>query len=157
MDPRQKAKGAPYHLATSMEECPLGRFWVVQLDCGIEVYQTDDNPDCDEPNAWMRLKRFCEDTGCRPVNMARASQNGDPGTQINMDPMADGYFYAKRMRKLLAGSLAYSGYEDYAQGVGQLHGSILKIMWELESGHVEVETRDIHDHPKSQTPSLIRK
>ena len=157
MDLRQKAQGAPYHLVTSMAECPLGRFWVVQLDCGFEVYQSNEDPSLEEPNSWMRLKQFCEDNKVKPVNMARAGKDLNPATQINLDPMADGYYYARRVRKLMAGSAGYSGYQDHAQGVGQLHKNTLKIIWELDDGRFDVEQRSIDDHPKSQLVSLIRK
>lgn len=157
MDPREKAKNAPYHLVTSLGECLLERFWVVQLDCGIEVYQSEENPDYDEPNSWMRLKRFCEDTGCRPVNMARAGKDLNPHTQINLDPKADGYYYSRRLRKLMAANPGYSGYQDHAQGVGQLFGDLLQIMWEMDNGQIEIEERKLGDHPKSNNISLIRK
>lgn len=158
MDLRQKAQGAPYGLVTSLEECPLGRFWVVQLDCGFDVYQSHEDPAFDEPSPWMRLKKFCEDTGAKPMNMARAGKDLNPVNQINLDPLADGYFYARRARKLLAAVPGYSGYEDSAQGVGQLHGNTLRIVWEFDDGRgVEVEERPLDAHPKSKTVSLIRK
>lgn len=157
MNLKQKAEGAPYHLITSMEECPLGRFWVVQLDQSIEVYQSHEDLTLDEPNAWMRLKQFCEDNNVKPINMAFASKDLNPNTQINLDPLADGYFYTRRSRKLMSGNPQLSGYEDHAQGVGQLHKNTLKIVWEFDSGGIEFETRDISDHPKSQLVSLIRK
>lgn len=157
MNLKQEAEGAPYHLVTSMEECPLGRFWVVQLDQDFEVYQSHEDPTLDEPNSWMRLKQFCEDNNVRPINMAFASKDLNPNTQINLDPLADGYFYTRRSRKLLAGNPQLSGYEDHAQGVGQLHKNTLKIIWEFDGGGIEFETRDIEDNPKSQLISLIRK
>ena len=125
MDLKQQAEGAPYHLVTSMEECSLGRFWVVQLSPGFEVYQTSEDPTLDEPSPWMRLKQFCEDNNVVPINMAFASADLNPNTQVNLDPLADGYFYSRRMRKLMAGNPKWSGYEDHAQGVGQLHKNTL--------------------------------
>lgn len=157
MNLRQKAQGAPYHLVTSMQECPLGRFWVVQLDCGFEVYQSNDDPSLEEPNSWMRLKQFCEDNKVKPVNMARAGKDLNPATQINLDPMADGYYYTRRIRRLMAGSSGYSGYQDSAHGVGQLHKNTLKIIWELDDGRFDIEERSLDDNPKSQLVSLIRK
>ena len=157
MNLKQKAEGAPYHLITSMKECPLGRFWVVQLDQGFEAYQSHEDPTLDEPNSWMRLKRFCEDHNVKPINMAFASKDLNPNTQINLDPLADGYFYTRRTRKLMTSNFHLSGYEDNAQGVGQLHKNTLKIIWEFDNGNIEFETRNIEDHPKSQLVSLIRK
>lgn len=159
MDLREKAQGAPYHLATSLEECPLGRFWVVQLDCGLEVYQSEERSDCDEPSPWLRLKRFCKDNNARPVNMARAGKDLNPSTQVNLDPTADAYFYARRARKMMCAHPAYSGYEDSAQGIGQLRGETLEIFWEYDDGRgTEVETRPLKAHPKSDPElSLIRK
>jgi len=157
MNLKQQAEGAPYHLVTSMEECSLGRFWVVQLDADFEVYQSHDDPTLDESNSWMRLKQFCDDNNCRPINMAFASKDLNPGTQINLDPLADGYFYTRRARKLLTGDPRLSGYQDNAQGVGQLHRNTLKIIWEFDHGGMEFETRHLDEHPKSQPVSLIRK
>lgn len=159
MDLRQKAQDAPYHLVVSIQECPFDRFWVVQLSCGIEVYQSEVNEHYDIPNPWLRLKKFCEDTGSHPVNMARASKDLNPKNQINLDPTADAYFYSRRARKLMAAHPAYSGYEDSAQGVGQLRGDILEIIWEYDDGRgLEVERRSLDDHPKSDPEtSLIRK
>ena len=157
MNLKQQAEGAPYHLATSMEGCPLGRFWVVQLSPGFEVYQTPDDPALEEPNSWMRLKQFCEDNGVVPINMAFASKDLNPDTQVNLDPLADGYFYARRTRKLMAGNPQWSGYQDHAQGVGQLHKDTLKIIWELDDGEIQCEERKLSDHPKSNPISIIRK
>lgn len=158
MDLRQKAQGAPYHLATSFEECPLGRFWVVQLSCGLEIYQSEDNPTYDEPSAWMRLKQFCNDHDVQPMNMAVTGKDLDPSRQINLDPQADAYYYARRLRKLMAANAGYSGYQDSAQGVGQLHGKKLRIVWEFDDGRgFDIEERDLDDHPKSHPVSLIHK
>lgn len=154
---RQEAEGAPYHLATKMEECGLSRFWVVQLDAGFEVYQIAEDASLREPNAWMRLKQFCEDRDVKIANMAFASANLDPATQINLDPSADGYFYSRRVRQMMAADPMYGGYQDVAQGVGELHGDRLKIIWELDDGRVETEERNLSDHPKSQNVSLIQK
>lgn len=157
MDLRQVAEGAPYHLITRMEQCPLGRFWVVQLDTDFEVYQDEDHSDLGEPNAWMRLKKFCEDHGIRPMNMAFANKNLDRSTQIDMDPLADAFYYTRRMRKLWGAPAYYGPYLDEAQGVGQLFKNTLKIIWELEDGRFEVEERKLDDHPKSRPVSLIYK
>lgn len=157
MDLRAVAQGAPYCLATSLEECSLDRFWVVQLDCGFDVFQSVENASLDEPNAWMRLKQFCADHNVKITNMARASRDLNPHTQINFDPMADGYFYARRVRKLMCGNPLLNGYVDRAEGCGQLHKNVLKIVWEMESGGIDLETRDLDENPKSNIVSLIRK
>jgi len=157
MDLKQKAGGAPYCLATSLEHCPFSKFWVVLLDSGLEVYQSEDDPDLDEPSAWMRLKQFCEDCDIKPSSMAFANADLNPNTQINLDPLADGYFYSKRIRKLLSSNPIHSGYEDHAQGVGQLYKDTLKIIWEFDHGGIEMEERNIKDNPKSNWISIIRK
>lgn len=150
------ANAAPYHLTTSLDACPLERFWVVQLDCNLEVYQNDKSPDLEEPNPWMRLKQFCRDHGAEIVNMALAYQNPRDPRQINLDPMSDGYFYAERHRQLLH---PIKRYKDKAIGVGELKGDILTILWLLEDGREEPEVRDLtKQHPKHRSNSgLIRR
>lgn len=161
MNPRQIAKGAPYCLATTIEECPFERFWVVLVDCngeGIEVYQSEDVATLGEPNSWMRLKRFCEENGFSIANMAYATKSLDPNQQINFDPMADGYFYTKRCRKLLGGFTNLNGYSDFSEGFGELKGDVLTIYWQFSDGRREKEERRISEMPKSHTMiSLIRK
>lgn len=157
MDLRQVAKGAPYHLATSIEECPLWRFWVVLLDCGIEVYQTLDDTSLDEQSPWMRLKRFCQDNHAKIMSMAFARKDFSQMAQINLAPQADGYFYSKRIRKMLSSSLFWSGYQDEAQGFGELHGERLTIHWvNISDGSVTTEHRDLLSHKKASGISLIR-
>jgi len=156
-DLREVAQGAPYCLATSIEECPFERFWVVLLDGNIEVYQSEDDPSLDEPNAWMRLKLFCEDHDTEIMNMAYANRSFDLTQQINLDPNADGYYYTRRARKMMCANPGFAGYEDLAQGFGELHGHDLMIVWELDDGQRHVEKRDLRDNPKSSNISLIRK
>lgn len=157
MDLRQVAKGAPYNLALSIEECPLWRFWVVLLDCGIEVYQTLEDPSLDEHSPWMRLKKFCEDHKIKIVSMAFARKDFSQMAQINLAPQADGYFYSKRMRKMLAANPYWSGYQDEAQGFGELHGDRLTIHWvDSDNGRVTTEHRDLASHKKASGLSLIR-
>ena len=105
----------------------------------------------------MRLKQFCEDCDVKPSSTAFANADLNPSTQINLDPLADGYFYARRTRKLLASNPIHSGYEDHAQGVGQLYKDTLKIIWEFHYGGMEMEERNLKDNPKSSLISLIRK
>jgi hypothetical protein len=146
MDLRHVAKGAPYHLATSLEECPLWRFWVVLLDSGqgMEIFQTPDEAAFEESSTWMRLRRFCDDHDLRIVGMAYAQKDLDQSCQINLTPQADGYFYSKRIRKMMAAHPAFSGYSDEAQGVGELKGDILTIHWiDSNTGRVTTESRDI--------------
>jgi hypothetical protein len=151
------ATSAPYCLATAMSDINLGRFWVVQLSCGFEVYQTEDDPTLEEPNSWMRLKAFCDDNDVQIVNMARANKNLDQSNQVNLDPMADGYYYARRVRHMMSYHPAFSGYNDNAEGIGQLHKNVLKIIWEIDGGGIEVEERKLDDNPKSNFISLIKK
>ncbi len=156
-DLREAAKDAPYHLTTKKGACPLHVFWVVLLDCGLEVYQNDKDPNLVEPDPWMRLKQFCQDYDTAIVNMAFAYKLEKDPRQINLDPMADGYFYTQRLRKLW-GTRSIIQYEDRSIGVGQLNGNILRIIWVLDDGQEQSETRDISVyHPKSQLFSLIRK
>lgn len=80
--------------------------------------------------------------------------------QINLRSGADGYFYARRVRKMLAADPAFSGYEDQAQGFGELVGNKLTIHWveTTEEGKVTTEVRDLTAvHPKHSNPiGLIR-
>ena len=157
MDLRKIAQGAPYFLVIDLEECPLDRFWVVQLSCGFDIFQTNEDRFLDEPNPWMRLKQFCKDFDIKPMNMARANKDLNPITQINFDPLADAYYYSKRIRKLMCGNPILNGYSDQSEGFGQLFKNTLRIVWELEDGSVELEERNLTDHPKSGNVSLIHK
>lgn len=130
-----------YQLATRLEECPFDSFWVVLLDDGTEVYQNEDNAALTEASPWMRLKLFCQEHGRKIVHMAYAFRGS--GEQINCLPDADGYFFAKRIRKLMASHPAISGFADEAIGVGYLRGVVLTIHWRRNDGVVETETRDI--------------
>lgn len=156
MDLKQVAQGAPYHLATSMKECPFDRFWVVLLDSHIEVYQSIQEEKQDNP--WLRLKQFCEDHDTKPINMAWAVKNLDANEQINMTPGADGYFYSKRTRKMWGASdPRWNGYQDDAEGVGELDGNVLTIHWRLDDGRIQVERRELEPDSKHGEPlSLIR-
>ena len=161
MNPKEQAQGAPYYLVTSMQECPFDRFWVVLVDCdgvGVEVYQSEDNASLDEPSAWMRLKNFCRDNGYSIGNMAYGNKSLDIAQQINFNAGADGYFYTKRIRKLMSGNPRYAHYADNAIGLGQLEGETLTIHWIFDDGKKEIEQRPLLPHAKSLEPvSLIRK
>lgn len=135
----------------------MSRFWVVQLDCGFDIYQSHDDASLDEPSTWMRLKLFCEENDVKPVNMARADKTLNPDSQVNLDPYADGYYYTRRMRRLMTYLPGHAGYHDSADGIGQLHKNTLKIVWELEDGRTEIEERQIDDNPKASLIALIRK
>jgi len=158
MNLRQQAKDAPYHLTTEMEGCSMWRFWVVLLDCGLEVYQTEEDSSLDEPNAWLRLKQFCQDHNCKIVSMSFARQDFNPVAQINLKASADGYFYSKRIRKMMAANPQFSGYQDEAQGFGELNGNTLTIHWvDSSDGRVTTETRDLTEGGKhSGNLGLIR-
>ena len=149
MDLRQHAKGAPYNFATKMEESPLWRFWVALLDCGVEIYQTPEDPTLDEPNSWVRLKQFCQENDCKIVSMAFARQDLNPVAQINLSPDAEGYFYSKRIRKFMSANPHFSGYQDEAQGFGELKGETLTIHWvDSTDGRVTTERRDLSKSQK---------
>ncbi len=130
-----------YRLATRLEECPFDSFWVVLLDDGTEVYQTEDDPTLEEASPWMRLKLLCENSGRKVLSMAYAFRNG--GEQLNALPNAGGYFFSKRVRKLMAQHPLLSGYTDDAIGIGYLVGNTLTIQWRRNDGVVEEEHRDI--------------
>jgi hypothetical protein len=151
------ANAAPYHLTTSLDACPLERFWVVQLDCHLEVYQNDKSPDFAEPDPWMRLKKFCQDHGAIILNMALARRNPRDPRQINLDPMSDGYFYSERHRQLVIHPTKH--YQDHAVGVGELKGDKLTILWMFDNDQEEVEVKDLTElHPKHQSMNaLIRR
>jgi len=154
-DMQAVANAAPYHLTTSLDACPLERFWVVLLDCHIEVYQNDKCMDLDEPDPWMRLKKFCQEQNARIMHMALAYKDRDDASQISLQPMSDGYFYSERSRRLIH---PVHTYNDHSIGVGQLFDDKLQIVWTLDNGQTEVEVRDLSKlHPKHSTlPQLIR-
>jgi len=157
-DLREAARGAPYHLTTVREGCKLDRFWVVMLDCGIEVYQNDKDPNLEEPDPWMRLKKFCKDYDVAILSMALAYRLERDPRQINLDAMADGYFYVQRLRMLFNATLPVS-YSDRAIGIGQLNGDILRIVWVLDDGEEHGEMRNLcekHYKHSANTPTLIR-
>ena len=133
-----------YHLATRLEECPFNSFWVVLLDDGTEVYQTEDRADLPESSPWMRLKRFCAEHGRKIRHMAYAFRDGS-SQQINCVPDAAGYFFAKRLRQLLAPDPRIAGYKDEAVGVGYLRHNILTINWMRNDGVIEEENRNMTD------------
>ena len=149
MNTRVVAKDS-YHLATKLEECPFDSFWVVLLDDGTEIYQTEDDPKLDENSPWMRLKLLCEQHGRKICHMAYAFRNG--GQQINCLPDANGYIFSKRVRQLMS---SFSSYSDEAIGVGYLRGSILTIHWRRNDGVVETEERDLTKLP-AEPFNLIR-
>lgn len=133
-----------YHLATRLEECPFNSFWVVLLDDGTEVYQSEDRADLPEPSPWMRLKRLCSEHGRKIRHMAYAYRDGS-GQQINCVPDAAGYFFAKRVRTLAAPDPRIAGYTDHAVGVGYLRHNILTIKWLRNDGVMEEEDRNMTD------------
>jgi len=133
-----------YHLATRLEECPFNSFWVVLLDDGTEVYQSDDRADLPEASPWMRLKRLCLEHGRKICHMAYAYRDGS-GEQINCVPDSAGYFFAKRIRKLGALDPNVCGYTDHAIGVGYLRHNILTIKWLRDDGVIEHEDRNMSD------------
>jgi len=143
-----------YHLATSLEECPFNSFWVVLLDDGTEVYQTDESADLSTPSPWLRLKKFCAEQKRKIRHMAYASRDGSVN-QINCVPDAAGYFFAKRIRTLAAPDPRVSGYTDHAVGVGYLRHNILSITWMRNDGVVEEEHRDFSTKLGQLPPSLI--
>jgi len=148
MNLRSKAQAAPYNLATAMGESDLDRFWVVLLSNGTEVFQTAENPTLSEPNSWVRLKQFCADYNLHIINMAVANRDLDPRSQINLDPTADGFFYSRRIRRLMCANPYKSGYNDEAQGYGYLRGDDLMIYWELTDGRIEVENSKLSERSK---------
>jgi len=131
-----------YHLATRLEECPFNNFWVVLLDDGTEIYQSEDRTDLQECSPWMRLKKFCVEQGRKIMHMAYAFRDGK-GAQINCVPNAGGYFFSKRVRKLMSAHPSLSGYTDEAVGIGYLRGNILTVTWLRNDGVCEEEHRDI--------------
>lgn len=149
MNLRQVAMAAPYLLCTSQSETPLYQFWVVKLDSGLEVYQTPDDPTLDEPNAWLRLRAYCEDTNSKILCMAYATQDHDQSRQVNLEPNADGYFYSRRIRKLMAANPGFSGYSDTSEGFGLLSDNVLSITWiDAKTGRSTVENRNLDANPK---------
>lgn len=153
------ASSAPYDLATEIEECPFGRFWVVLLasdgDQPVQVFQDEPMFDCDPPNPWLRLRRLCSDhPELRIVNMAYVQRHQGQG-QINLSPNAEGYFYAKRMRQTFnAGPYTFN---DECEGVGSLDDGRLTIFWvdTSDSTRCEQEVRDVSEEDKQHMLGLI--
>jgi len=134
-----------YHLATRLEECPFNAFWVVLLDDGTEIYQSEDRADLKECSPWMRLKQLCQETGRKILHMAYAFRDGN-GTQINCLPNAGGYFFSKRVRTLLTAHPALAGFTDDAIGVGYLRGNMLTVTWLRNDGVREEDNRNITEN-----------
>jgi hypothetical protein len=144
---------AKYQLVTKLDECPFQDFWVVLLDDATEIYDSHYLPDNKEPNAWMRLKMLCQESGRKVVNMAYLSKN-QQGGRIDCEPMQDGYFFSKKITKLMAADPSLGGYAEEAIGIGYLKGELLKITWRSKDGNINYETRHI-DKSKQLPFNLI--
>jgi hypothetical protein len=142
MDLEQKAR-LDYHLATRLEECPFEWYWAVSIDNGFNVFQTEDDQSLKEPNSWMRLKQFCQDEKVKIIAMVYGCRSNSRAN-LNITPNADGYFFAKRVRRMLmATDPNFWGYEDQATGFGALNKNTLHIMWRDPKGQLLHESRDI--------------
>jgi len=131
-----------YQLVTKLADCPFDEFWVVLLDDSTEIYDSAPSPSHTEQSAWMRLKSLCQETGRKILHMAYAYKN-NPSAQINCQPMQDGYFFSKRISKLMAADPSFSGYSDEAIGVGYEKNALLHITWRTKDGYTEQETRNL--------------
>jgi hypothetical protein len=148
------ANGAPYYLITDRSNCSLDCFWVVILDNNMAVFQDEPRSDIRPCNPWLRLKKFCEDTGAKILGMAFIGNN-DPNKQLNLKNNAEGYFYAKRIRALF--NAGVWNFQDVSEGVGYLENDTLIIYWYINNVQVEIEYRNILDyHPQMEDSSLIR-
>jgi hypothetical protein len=145
MDLEMKAK-TEYRLATRLEECPFEWYWAVSVDNGFNVFQTEDDPSLGEPNAWMRLQKFCKEQNVRITAMVYGCRSNHKAN-LNVGENADGYFFAKRMRKIfMATDPNFEGYEDHATGFGALRGDTLHIMWKDNTGAIICESRNISNN-----------
>jgi hypothetical protein len=147
MDLWQVARGAPYRLVTSLEECPFEDYWtavIEQQDQLLTIYQSTKT----DKDSWFRLKDFCQDHG---LTISHVLVNGS--RKVCLSPNADGYFYTKRIRRMMAADPRATAMSDQGIGIGELHGDILTIHWLNGSGTNEVESRKLELDP----PSLIRR
>lgn len=146
-----------YGLATTIEECPYEKFWVVILSDGTQVFQSEPDAKFNQPNPWVRLKQYCQDKKLHVAGMAYANKAYDQSQQINLSHLADGYFYSKRVRKMLTYHPAYTGFQDNAEGVGEVFGDKLIIKWIHPDGRIEDEIREIKGSEANGSLSIIMK
>ena len=147
MDLWQVAKGAPYRLVTSVEECPFEDYWTVLIEHEgqlLSIYQSVKT----DKDSWLRLKSFCQD---HKLTVSHMLMNG--AHKVCLSPNADGYFYTKRIRRMMAIDPRAAAMSDQGVGLGELHGDDLKIHWLNGNGTTEIENRKLESDP----PSLIRK
>lgn len=131
-----------YQLATKLEECPFDEFWVALLDDATEIFDSHYLPSHQEPNAWMRLKMLCQESGRKVVNMAYVYRD-EQGSRIDCEPMQDGYFFSKKITKLMAADPSLGGYSNEAIGIGYSKNNTLHITWRSKDGSTQKETRDL--------------
>ena len=147
MDLWQVAKGAPYRLVTSLEECPFEDYWTVLIEHEgqlLPIYQSVKT----DRDSWLRLKQLCQDYG---LTISHVLMNGK--NKVVLQPNADGYFYTKRITRLMGIDTRVSHFSGEGVGIGSLVGDTLTIHWLNDNGTTSVEHREL----KSDPPSLIRK
>jgi hypothetical protein len=153
MNCKTVASNDPYCLSTDDTRCLSKRYWVVILDNGLTIFESEPRIDLSPANPWLRLKQLCEDMQTRILGMAYVDPN-NPNNQLNLDNNADGYYYSRMIYQSLNLGPQFQG---EAEGVGYLHGDILTIHWYFLDGKIEVEHRDLSkQHPKVKNLSLIR-
>jgi len=65
--------------------------WFADLMNGERIYQDDDRSGVDEPKAWLRLRKYLEETGTSIYTVgARFRSN-----EVKMPPQKSGYYFAK--------------------------------------------------------------
>jgi hypothetical protein len=63
--------------------------WVVTLDNGLTVYQSDENPNLEVKNSWLGLKKYVEENGLYIKDMILRFRDHAEVVGSN----ADGYFF----------------------------------------------------------------
>lgn len=88
--------------------------WVVELNNGERVYQDDNRPGMDPPQAWLRLKNYCESNGLKITGMWIQFRTNI----VELPKNALGYFFSKGVSGIAFSE--DSTYETY--NVGTLIG-----------------------------------
>lgn len=65
--------------------------WIAQLSNGETIYQDDNRPGYDEPNAWLRLNSYVNDNKLNITGLGIRFKTNYVWTE----PNKDGYFFAK--------------------------------------------------------------
>lgn len=115
--------------------------WCAELSDGTTVYQDDYRTDVIE-NAWVRLRRYCEDTG---VNINKLYLRFMDNVQAHQPEKATGYFW-RNAHFGLAGAGSWP-----AASLGYVEGNtVYSSKWQLpELLKYDSDVRELRDVPES--------